>query len=159
MADTKPSKSGKATPEQPAPTPSSARLGARPSTTQDKTARSGSKRAATAAESAQSKAKAPNTEAAVKREHRETPQAKSATSSRIGSKKPSREAVASGASSKKAGALGTAAAFPDAKEVYRMTAEAAYYLAEKRNFAPGHEQEDWEAARAEVMAQLEKRKG
>lgn len=159
MADTKSSKSGKGTPEQPAPTPSSVRLRAKPSTTQDKIARSGSKPAATGAESAKSKAKAPNAEVAVKREHRETPQAKSTTRSRTGTNKPSGKAVASGASGNKAGASGTAAAFPDAKEIYRMTAEAAYYLAEKRNFAPGHEQEDWEAARAEVMAQLEKRKG
>ena len=71
---------------------------------------------------------------------------------------PSTQAVAPGPSSKEPGVIDTATALPDAKEIYRMTAEAAYYLAEKRNFAPGHEQEDWEAARAEVMAQLEKRK-
>ncbi len=35
-----------------------------------------------------------------------------------------------------------------------MVAEAAYYLAEKRNFQPGHEQEDWATAAAEVMAKL-----
>lgn len=43
---------------------------------------------------------------------------------------------------------------PDPQEMYRMIAEAAYYLAEKRNFEPGWEQEDWETARKDVMAQL-----
>jgi hypothetical protein len=32
-------------------------------------------------------------------------------------------------------------------------AEIAYYKAEKRGFEPGHEQEDWLAAEAEVDAQ------
>ncbi len=41
---------------------------------------------------------------------------------------------------------------PDAEEIEHMIAEAAYYLAEKRNFAPGFEKEDWAAATAEVMA-------
>lgn len=31
-----------------------------------------------------------------------------------------------------------------------MTAEAAYYLAERRGFAPGHELEDWVAAEGEI---------
>ncbi len=31
-----------------------------------------------------------------------------------------------------------------------MTEEAAYYLAEKRGFAPGHELEDWLRAEAQV---------
>jgi hypothetical protein len=39
-----------------------------------------------------------------------------------------------------------------------MIAEAAYYLAEKRNFAPGFEVEDWAAATAEVMARVENSK-
>lgn len=47
-----------------------------------------------------------------------------------------------------------AAVQPDAKALYEMIAEAGYYRAEKRNFAPGHELEDWEAAREEVMARL-----
>jgi hypothetical protein len=33
-------------------------------------------------------------------------------------------------------------------------AELAYFKAEKRGFAPGHEEEDWLAAEAEVDAQL-----
>ncbi len=43
---------------------------------------------------------------------------------------------------------------PEPHPIDRMVAEAAYYLAEKRNFAPGHEEEDWLAAREQVSAQL-----
>jgi hypothetical protein len=35
-----------------------------------------------------------------------------------------------------------------------LIAEAAYYRAEQRGFAPGHETEDWLAAEAEVDAKL-----
>lgn len=35
-----------------------------------------------------------------------------------------------------------------------LIAEAAYYRAQKRGFAPGHETEDWLAAEAEVDAKL-----
>ncbi|ESQ13542.1 MAG: hypothetical protein N838_14760 [Thiohalocapsa sp. PB-PSB1] len=42
---------------------------------------------------------------------------------------------------------------------YKMIQEAAYYRAEKRHFEPGHEQEDWEAATAEVDELLRKRSG
>jgi hypothetical protein len=35
-----------------------------------------------------------------------------------------------------------------------LIAEAAYYRAEKRGFAPGYETEDWLAAEAEVDARL-----
>ena len=35
-----------------------------------------------------------------------------------------------------------------------MIAEAAYLRAERRGFAPGHEEEDWYAAEKEVDAQL-----
>jgi hypothetical protein len=35
-----------------------------------------------------------------------------------------------------------------------MVAEAAYYLAEKRNFATGFEAEDWQEAKEQIMAQL-----
>lgn len=43
---------------------------------------------------------------------------------------------------------------PDPATVQKMIEEAAYYLAEKRNFEPGFEQEDWETAKASVLAQL-----
>jgi hypothetical protein len=36
----------------------------------------------------------------------------------------------------------------------RMIAEAAYYRAEKRHFAPGHELEDWLEAEAEQRARF-----
>jgi len=35
-----------------------------------------------------------------------------------------------------------------------LIAEAAFFRAEKRGFAPGHETEDWLAAEAEVDARL-----
>ena len=40
-----------------------------------------------------------------------------------------------------------------------MIEDAAYYRAEKRNFAPGHEAEDWAAAEAEIDEMLRKRGG
>jgi hypothetical protein len=43
---------------------------------------------------------------------------------------------------------------PDQAEIDRMIAEAAYYLAEKRNFQPGFEAEDWATAKDEVMLKL-----
>jgi hypothetical protein len=39
-----------------------------------------------------------------------------------------------------------------------MIARAAYFRAERRNFAPGHELEDWMAAEAEVDRELAARK-
>jgi DUF2934 family protein len=39
-----------------------------------------------------------------------------------------------------------------------MIAKAAYLRAERRNFAPGHELEDWLAAEAEVDRQLGKQR-
>ncbi|MFL6605110.1 MAG: DUF2934 domain-containing protein [Steroidobacteraceae bacterium] len=40
-----------------------------------------------------------------------------------------------------------------------MIAEGAYLRAERRGFAPGHEEEDWLAAEAEVDALLQARHG
>jgi hypothetical protein len=42
----------------------------------------------------------------------------------------------------------------NAKQRYLMITEAAYFLAEKRGFAPGHEHEDWLAAERQVEAML-----
>jgi hypothetical protein len=39
-----------------------------------------------------------------------------------------------------------------------MIARAAYLRAERRNFAPGHELEDWLAAEAEIDRQLAKQR-
>ena len=43
------------------------------------------------------------------------------------------------------------------EDAYEATiAEAAYYLAEKRDFSPGHEKEDWLKAEQEIkQAQIE----
>jgi hypothetical protein len=40
------------------------------------------------------------------------------------------------------------------EERAHMIAEAAYYRAERRGFAPGHELEDWLAAEAEIDREL-----
>ncbi len=59
------------------------------------------------------------------------------------------------------GSTATAAApakkLVDAKERYKMIAETAYYLAQKRHFAPGHEVQDWTTAEKQVDAILAKR--
>lgn len=51
----------------------------------------------------------------------------------------------------------TAAVLPSQAELEAMIAEAAYYLAEKRNFQPGFEAEDWATATATatVMARFQ----
>jgi hypothetical protein len=43
---------------------------------------------------------------------------------------------------------------PSDAERERMIAEAAYYLAEKRNFAPGLEELDWRQAASDIDARL-----
>ena len=45
--------------------------------------------------------------------------------------------------------------FREAPNRARMIEEAAYYLAERRGFAPGHEQQDWLEAEREIDAALE----
>ena len=45
-----------------------------------------------------------------------------------------------------------AGAGPDEQAVFLMIATAAYYRAEQRNFAPGHDFEDWLEAEREVRA-------
>ena len=44
---------------------------------------------------------------------------------------------------------------PSQDLINQMVEEAAYYLAEKRNFAPGFEEQDWLAAKAQIKRQLE----
>ena len=41
-----------------------------------------------------------------------------------------------------------------AEELRKLIAEAAYYRAKKRGFAPGHEEEDWIQAEAEVKQRV-----
>jgi hypothetical protein len=43
---------------------------------------------------------------------------------------------------------------PDQGVIDAMVAEAAYYLAEKRCFAPGYEEQDWQAACEQIEAQF-----
>lgn len=88
---------------------------------------------------------------------RKTAQAKSAEVANV----PEKEAVGA-AKSVRAGKTPAAAAaaashgdLPGADEIKRMIEEAAYYLAEKRNFEAGWEAEDWATAEAEVMARLQ----
>ena len=49
----------------------------------------------------------------------------------------------------------TVATSPEA--LHRVIAVAAYYRAERRNFEPGHELEDWLNAEAEILAEPESR--
>ena len=60
---------------------------------------------------------------------------------------------------RKAAAMAAKAATPftqfvDPERREGLIAEAAYFRAQKRGFAPGHETEDWLAAEAEVDARL-----
>lgn len=43
------------------------------------------------------------------------------------------------------------------EQVYRLIQETAYFKAKARNFAPGHEVQDWIEAEAEVRRQIESR--
>ena len=43
---------------------------------------------------------------------------------------------------------------PTPEQLYRMIQETAYYKAKARNFAPGHEVQDWIEAEAEVRERL-----
>lgn len=42
-----------------------------------------------------------------------------------------------------------------ARDLSKLIAEAAYYRAEQRGFAPGRELDDWVAAEAEVRRRLQ----
>jgi hypothetical protein len=70
-------------------------------------------------------------------------------------KKPAARAASPRAPWKKAAPKAPAVPqMPDQGTIDRMVAEAAYYLAEKRAFAPGYEDQDWQAAREQIEAQL-----
>ena len=49
---------------------------------------------------------------------------------------------------------GNRQARPSPKELWKQIAEAAYYKAKARNFAPGGEVQDWIEAEAEVKNRL-----
>lgn len=57
----------------------------------------------------------------------------------------------------KAPAKKKAAAAVDPQMRYEMIEKMAYYLAKDRNFAPGHEQEDWHASEKKVDDMLNKK--
>ena len=44
---------------------------------------------------------------------------------------------------------------PSQELINKMIEEAAYFLAEKRQFAPGFEEQDWLEAKQQIMAQIE----
>jgi hypothetical protein len=46
---------------------------------------------------------------------------------------------------------------PTPEQLYRMIQETAYFKAKARNFAPGHEVQDWIEAEAEVRRRIESR--
>ncbi len=46
---------------------------------------------------------------------------------------------------------------PTPEQLYRMIQETAYFKAKARNFAPGHEVQDWIEAEAEVRRRMESR--
>ena len=46
---------------------------------------------------------------------------------------------------------------PTPEQLYRMIQETAYYKAKARDFAPGHEVQDWIEAEAEVRRRIESR--
>lgn len=46
---------------------------------------------------------------------------------------------------------------PTPEQVYRMIQETAYFKAKARDFAPGHEVQDWIEAEAEVRRRMESR--
>jgi hypothetical protein len=50
-----------------------------------------------------------------------------------------------------------AGAQPTPEQLYRMIQETAYFKAKARNFAPGHEVQDWIEAEAEVRRRLDTR--
>jgi len=52
-------------------------------------------------------------------------------------------------------AVSRSGGFREAPNRSRMIEEAAYYRAERRGFAPGHEQQDWFEAEREIDAALE----
>ena len=69
-------------------------------------------------------------------------------------KKPAARAASPRAPRKKTAPAAAAPQMPDQGVIDGMVAEAAYYLAEKRCFAPGYEEQDWQAACEQIEAQL-----
>jgi hypothetical protein len=70
------------------------------------------------------------------------------TTPAVRTRAPRKSAVAA------AKAKSSVASFVDPGQRAALIAEAAYFRAQKRGFAPGHEVEDWLAAEADVDAKL-----
>jgi hypothetical protein len=69
-------------------------------------------------------------------------------------KKPAARAASPRAPRKATAQAAAVPQMPDQGTIDRMVAEAAYYLAERRAFAPGYEDQDWQAAREQIEAEL-----
>jgi len=69
-------------------------------------------------------------------------------------KTPAARTASPRAPRKKTAPAAAAPQMPDQGVIDAMVAEAAYYLAEKRCFAPGYEEQDWQAACEQIEAQL-----
>ncbi len=79
----------------------------------------------------------------------QTPQAEPAAKKATARKKTTAGAAARSAHRENPGSLKQLATVtPEQRQ--KMIEEAAFYKAEKRNFAPGHEQEDWTDAEREI---------
>jgi hypothetical protein len=76
---------------------------------------------------------------------------RSATTTRPAPERPTQPAPAA---RPPAGGNGSPRLSPE--EVYRLIQESAYFKAKARNFAPGHEVQDWIEAEAEVRRRLER---
>jgi hypothetical protein len=69
-------------------------------------------------------------------------------------KRAARKPIVADAAAKQTKAASAPASFVGPGQRAALIAKAAYYRAEKRGFAPGHEAEDWLAAESEVDAKL-----
>ncbi|HLA72200.1 MAG TPA: DUF2934 domain-containing protein [Steroidobacteraceae bacterium] len=69
-------------------------------------------------------------------------------------KRAARKPIVADAPAKQTKAASAPANFVGPGQRATLIAKAAYYRAEKRGFAPGHEAEDWLAAESEVDAKL-----
>jgi hypothetical protein len=69
-------------------------------------------------------------------------------------KRAARKPMVADAAAKQTKAASAPASFVGPGQRAALIAKAAYYRAEKRGFAPGHEAEDWLAAESEVDAKL-----
>jgi hypothetical protein len=82
------------------------------------------------------------------------PRTRKATTTKEGAAAKPRKAATQASGRRRAeGTIGQ----PSPAEIEQMIATAAYFRAEKRNFAPGYELEDWIAAEHEIRRRQESR--